>query len=557
MTKKAQLPDGTVLEFPDDTPDAVIDAAAKRQLGIESAPADNSTLRGLGLGFREPLDIAASRLENIAGADIVNVLGPRVGIPLAQGMENVRNLGNVLGLPSAANVLSETNKMRAANTSKIAQLFGNIGGVTAMLPTRAVVAPRSLLEAAGGGAAASAALSQAQNEPELASDILAGSIFGAALKPVSDVVSGVIAPKASDALKTLAKEKVYPTVGMILSQGEDLGSKFVTGLEEGITSLPGIGDLVSLARDGVIQDFGRAAVNRAAQFIDQTVPKNLSGEEAVGWVKKKLGEGYNKLVPTLDFTVGVDFLDDAQRIFQSLNIPSSRQNLLDDWSAILKDNIFRVMDNNGRISGKNLQDVLSNLSDTASNLMKQSDGFERRLGTGVAELRRAWFDALAKQNASQADELQRLNAGYSITAQLQKATSQAAGRITPASLERAVTAFGRGQRRGPLADLARGGRIIPSKTPDSGTARRAFVGTAATGGLVGLGNEIAQRYGYEGITPGEASAIALIAAPYTPAGRAAIAKILQRSPGKIAQATGNVFRLGISPAVSSSTIKRR
>lgn len=558
MTKKAQLPDGTILEFPAGTPDSVIDATVKRELNVAPKTTDSSSARGFGLGFREPFDIIFSKLENIQAPDIINTLGPSTGIPIAAGLQNIRNLGNVLGLPTATNVLSETDKLRAENDAKIAQLFGNIGGTISALPFRPVAAPATLLEAAGGGALTSAALSRAANTPDFLSDVAAGTIFGTALKPVADIGANVIAPQASNALKYLVANKVYPTLGMITSQAEGLLPKFVSGIEEGITSLPGVGDIVSLARESSVKEFGRSLANKAAKYVNATVPKNLSGEQAVGWVKNKLSEGYKALVPNLDFEVKSDFLNDASKIYNNLNIPSSRSSLNDDWLAVLKDNIFGVMDSAGKITGDNLQNVLSNLGDTANQLMKSTDGFERRLGTGVSQLRKAWFDALAKQNPKQAADLKRLNAGYSITSQLQKATSGVGGEITPASLERAVTAFsGGGARRGPLASDVRAGRMLPSRTADSGTFRRAVIGTGATAGLAEIGNQTLQYYGFEGATPAQKAAVALIAAPYTPVGRAAIAKIMGRTPSQFARGAANVFRLGISPATSSATIKPR
>ena len=543
MTINAKLPDGTVLQFPKGTSDSVIDATVKSQLNI--APTEDSTLRGIGLGFREPFDIAAARLESLAKSQAPSVY------------EKIQNLGNTLGLPSASEVLSETDKLRAQNTAKLGQLAGGAGGVAALMPIRAVAAPATLLEAAVGGGLTGAALSRAKDQPQFLSDVAASSIFGTALKPVSDVISGTIAPKASYALKTLVANNVYPTLGMILGEKQGVLPYLVSKAEEGITSLPGVGDVITLARNKSISELGKAAVNRAASYIKEKVPENLSGEQAVSWVKDKLSSGYDELVPHLKFELKSDFLDEAKKIYDSLNIPSSRNDLVNDWVSLLKDNVFKVMDENGKIEGKNLQDVLSSLGDLSKTYMSSSDPFTRRIGTGAAKLRTAWFDALANQNKAQAQSLKNLNSGYSIVSQLQKATGSASGELTPASLDRAVKAFGGGNRRGPLVDLARAGRMIPSKTADSGTARRAFIGTAVTGGLVGVGNEIAQRYGLDGITPQEASAIALIAAPYTPAGRMAIARILGRTPGPLATALGQATRMALSPATSSSTIKMR
>jgi len=220
-----------------------------------------------------------------------------------------------------------------------------------------------------------------------------------------------------------------------------------------------------------------------------------------------------------------------------------------------------VLDANGQINGANLQAVISNLGDLGGTLMKSADAFERRLGVGVSKLRGSFIDNLAKQNPAQAKALKNLNTGWAQEVRLQKATAGAGGVLTPQSLDRAVASFAKGQRQGPLADLARAGRIIPSRLPDSGTAGRMLRNSAilgAVGSLGAVGNEIAQNFGYEGvdISPSQLSAIALIAAPYTPAGRKAIAKILGRTPSKPAQMLGTAWRGAVSPATSSALISQ-
>lgn len=538
MAIKAELPDGTILEFPDGTPDVVIDSAVKQQLG-ETQPRDESFLRGLYLGAREPLDIVASRLEQLPG------------------VEGINRLGAALGLPTARQALAETDVRRQANVSEAGQIIGNIAGTAAMLPTRAVTAPATMGEAVVGGGLASGALSRAEGIPEFIGDVASGAAISGALKPVADVFSGVIAPKVSRGLQTLRQEGISPTIGMIAGEGGSLLGRGLQRIEEAATSIPGIGDLIQYSREQVGQDFEKSALNRAASFVGRVVPKELEGEEAVGWVKGKLQQAYNTLVPNLEFTVTKDFAKSAKGVFDELGIPSSRKALQRDWLAIIKDSITDLADSDGMIRGKNLQDALSRLSKSSDVFMKSADPFERRLGTGVANLRQTWMNALAEQNPGQAAALRQVNAGWAHQARLKKAASGAQGKITPSSLDRAVAAFGRGERRGPYADLARAGRNIPSRTADSGTATRLTRNLALTGGLAAGGQGIAEALGYEGVTPGQASAIALIAAPYTPQGRAAIARILGRTPSKASQALGITPRALLSPAAAAGLLTPR
>lgn len=538
MAIKAELPDGTILEFPDGTPDDVIDNAVKQQLG-ETQPRDESFLRGLYLGAREPLDIVASRLEQLPG------------------VEGINRLGAALGMPTARQTLAETDVQRQANLSGAGQIIGNIAGTAAILPTRAVTAPATMGQAVVGGGLASGALSRAENIPEFIGDVASGAAISGALKPVADVFSGVIAPKVSRGLQTLRQEGISPTIGMIAGEGGSLLGRGLQRIEEAATSIPGIGDLIQYSREQVGQDFEKSALNRAASFVGRVVPKELEGEEAVGWVKGKLQQAYNTLVPNLEFTVTKDFAKSAKDVFDELGIPSSRKALQRDWLAIIKDSITDLADTDGMIRGKNLQDALSRLSKSSDVFMKSADPFERRLGTGVANLRQTWMNALAEQNPGQAAALRQVNAGWAHQARLKKAASGAQGKITPSSLDRAVAAFGKGERRGPYADLARAGRNIPSRTADSGTATRLTRNLALTGGLAAGGQGIAQALGYEGVTPGQASAIALIAAPYTPQGRAAIARILGRTPSKASQALGITPRALLSPAAAAGLLTPR
>lgn len=538
MAIKAELPDGTVLEFPEGTPDDVIDNAVKQQLG-GAQPQDDSFLRSIALGAREPLDILASRLEQLPG------------------VQGINRLGAALGMPTAQQALKEADVLRGQNTSGAGQILGNIAGTAALLPVRSVTAPATIGQAAIGGGLASSLMSRAQDIPSFLGDVASGAAVSGALKPVADVVAGTIAPTVSRGIRTLRQEGISPTLGMIVGEGGSLLGRGVQRLEEAATSLPGLGDIVQAAREQVGDEFERSALNRASSFIGRVVPKDLQGEEAVGWVKGKLQQAYNTLVPNLEFSVTKDFGQRARQVFDDLGIPSSRKNLQRDWLAIIKDSITDLADADGMIKGKNLQDALSRLGKSSEAFMKSADPFERRLGVGTANLRQTWMDALAEQNPAQAVALRQINSGWAHQARLKKAASGAQGKITPSSLDRAVSAFGKGERRGPYADLGRAGRNIPSRTPDSGTATRLARNLALTGGLAAGGQGIAEALGYEGITPQQASAIALIAAPYTPQGRKAIAAILGRQPSKASQAVGVASRALLSPAAAAGLITPR
>jgi hypothetical protein len=322
--------------------------------------------------------------------------------------------------------------------------------------------------------------------------------------------------------------------------------------ESALTSIPGLGALISQARDTVPDDFEKAAVTKLADFINVTPPKNLSGDRAVSWVKKSISDKFNNLVPNLDMTLPSNWQNDALDIFSNLNVPTSRKGLLDDFLSTVTQNVEAVADNMGRISGRNLQNSLSGLSDTARTFMKSSDGFERRIGSGIAQVRSWMLDTLAEQNPAQAEELLRLNKAWSAQTVLDKAVGYVGNTVSPSSLTRAVKSLSGGKIGGFYEDLARAGMELPKGLAESGTFPR--LATAQILGLSGTtagGTYLAQQ---EEAVPYElpVSTLATLLAMYTPPGRKSLQYVMAREAGPVAQQLANMARIGLSPATAAA-----
>jgi hypothetical protein len=324
--------------------------------------------------------------------------------------------------------------------------------------------------------------------------------------------------------------------------------------ETALTSIPGLGALISQARGTVPEDFEKAAVTKLADFINVDLPSNLSGDRAVSWVKKSISDKFNNLVPNLDMTLPGNWQNDALDIFSNLNVPASRKGLLDDFLSTVTQNVEAVADNMGRISGRNLQNSLSGLSDTARTFMKSGDGFERRVGSGLAQVRSWMLDTLAEQNPAQAEELLRLNKAWNAQTVLDKAVGYADNTVSPTSLTRAVKSLGGGKIGGFYEDLARAGMELPKGLAESGTFTRAA--TAQALGLIGAGAGGTYLAQQEGAVPYElpVSTLATLATLYTPQGRRGLQYVMTREAGPAAQQLANMARVGLSPATAAATV---
>jgi hypothetical protein len=546
MSIKAVSADGVAHEFPDGTSQEVIDAAMKsyaRSRPVAERPSSPGALgtvadivEGLYLGARQPLDTAAMRLE--------------------QAFPSVSRFGANLGFaPSASDILAEQNILRAQSPAKISQIVGNVAGVAPFIAAGGgSVAPATFGGSAVTGGATSALLSQAQTPTEFAGETATGAGFGVVGKGVGDFVGSTIAPKVTEGVRALTDLGVRLTPGAILGATDTAIGRAANMAETALTSIPGLGALISQARGTVPEDFEKAAVTKLADFINVDLPSNLSGDRAVSWVKKSISDKFNDLVPNLDMALPDNWQNQTLDIFSSLNLPASRKGLLDDFLSTVTQNVEAVSDTMGRISGRNLQNSLSGLSDTARTFMKSDDGFERRVGSGLAQVRSWMLDTLAEQNPAQAEELLRLNKAWNAQTVLDKAVGYVGNTVSPSSLTRAVKSLSGGKIGGFFEDLARAGMELPKGLAESGTFTRAA--TAQALGLVGAGAGGTYLAQQEGAVPYElpVSTLATLAALYSPQGRRGLQYVMTREAGPAAQQLANMARIGLSPATAAATV---
>ena len=542
MSIKAQSADGVIHEFPNGTSQDVIDAAMRRyaeesRVVVERAPRQGALGRaadiveGLYLGARQPLDVLASRLESAVpgGAEISRAFGP-----------------------TAASVLREQQVARAQSPANVSEAIGQGVGVVPLLAAGGVsAAPATYAGAAGVGGLTGALTSEAQTFGDFALDVGTGTALGVPGKAIGDVISGTIAPRVSEGVRKLRDLGVELTPGAILGARGDTLGRLANVAESALTSVPGLGVLVDYARNQTSETFERAAVNQLAKSVGLEVPPNLKGGQAVGWLRGEIGKQYEELLPSLRMRLPENWSDEALNIFESLDLPENRTELLDDFVGVISKSIKRVADA-GELSGKNLQNSLSSLGDNARSLMRSSDGFTRRVGAGLNEFRNWMMDTLANQNEEAAGALRNLNKAWNAQTVLDKATSYASDAITPTTLNRAVKSLNKGRIQGVYGELAQAGAEIPRSLQDSGTAIR--LATMQALGLGSLGGVAGGSYALTGEAPSAgdaATTLGLLGALYLPAGRKTAQAILSREAGPVSRSIAQGFESLTTPLAAA------
>lgn len=429
------------------------------------------------------------------------------------------------------------------------RLFGNIA-LTAPLAPSGVAA--TLAGRVAQGAASGAALGTLQPVQEggdfwseKAKQAALGGAFGAAAAPVTSMIGRVVSPNTSDKVRDLMDAGVTPTPGQILGG-------MPRRIEENMRSVPVLGSVIRGAEQRAVQEFDTAAINKALFPLGKSVPKNVTGNDAIQFAETSLRDAYDSALNKIK-TPAIDnkLLSDLSNLRSMLgNQPKDMAQRLEH----IIDNEILARTDQGRLTGEAIKKAESNLGSLARGLGRSQDYDTRILGDAVEEAQRSlrsWLERVAPPDAAR--DLQKANAGWAAFKRVQRAASSVAaedGIFTPAQLHNAVKAmdyskdkasFARGDAL--LQDLSSAGKsILGNKVPDSGTPERAM-----TAGLLGLLGGVAT--GTASI-PWTAAAAAAPLAAYLPGGRQMSAALLARRPG-FAEPLADSIRY-LSPALGAS-----
>lgn len=454
---------------------AADDAAPTRKIRIiepaTAARAAGGRKTSQSLGFMEGV---ARPIENFQAINPLNAFD-MPGSHARQARETARQ-----GMHTYFDQREQTE--RPGTVGKIA---GNILGT---LPVMAVT--RNPL---AGGALQGALLSEEKDPMGVATDAAMGAglnwLGGKAVEGVADFIKPVIDP----AVQRLKAAGVSLTPGMV--QG---GKAMVR--EDKRISRPIVGDMIVAGRQKTAETFNTATVNRALEPLGVKVPDGVKpGHDAIAEAKKLVGDAYDAVIPHVSVQLnGQQF---AQSVFQAArNLKPGMQKQLQ-----------QIMNNElggGNLAGDALKRAQGEIRRLAGKYSRSLNANENLLGDALHAVDDELSAAMVAQNPQLAPRLQKVNKayrGYRIVADAASKTDD--GVFNTGQLKQSVRkgdfsknkdATARGQAF--MQDLSTDARkVIPSKTPDSGTAGRLQAGNplAIAAGLADAaayqGNALYQR----------------------------------------------------------------
>jgi hypothetical protein len=517
-----------------------VDEQKSRYEFVDATPEPISRTEKVLKGMRDPID---------GGAQLLTKILPQGMVDAGNNFNNwlAEKTGFVAKFPEGGvdqQVKQEEAdyqaKRTAAGESGIDgyRMFGNvISPANAAVASRAaMMTTRPLANAAISGAATSAIAPVAGGDfwTEKAKQVGTGTAGGALVHGAVTGASRVISPNASTnpQLQLLRNEGVRPTVG------QSLGG-WANRVEEKLQSVPIIGDAIQSARQSAGNDLSVAAINRSLAQVGQQLPAGVTGNEAVLFARRALGDSYDNLLPHMavrqdpQFAQGVGTL---RNMVQQGAISTGARNQFERFLANEVNPLFQGQQ--ASMTGETLKRLQSKITEQINRTAASTNADERLLSQAYRELGDQLNQLSVRSNPALANELQAVNTGWANFKRVQKAASSVAaedGQFNPAQLHNAVKAADRSKDKARFAegnalmqDLSAAGKnLLANKVPNSGTVDRLLLGGGALG--TGLFNPLIPA----GLVTG--------AAAYTQPAQAVLRGLVASRPG-LAQPVANAVR---------------
>jgi hypothetical protein len=479
MPKQAQLEDGTILEFPDDTPDDVIDRAVRSHLGVESPKAWEPKKRSVA-------DLRAAAAQYQAAHPVTDDMSFAQQVVAGYGksyMDTWRGAKQLVGQEDVAGI-EDSRAMDAALDDSPGGRTGKIAGQTVQIATPIPGSAAVKATAWAGraapyvGAAARAGAFGALQPTGLgesrAANAAESAAWGAAGQGVASGL-GYLAKGAKNALAEPVRRSIDAAkrAGIPLHVSQVTNSPFLKTLSSTINSvLPFTG----------AQKAGQRQQEAFMRAISRTFGMDAPAltDDVMKAAKGRIGQAYDAIFSRNK----VDLRNqDIQKLVQIER--AARQDLTEESADVVSRQLKKIIDDfgNGPISGSRYQDLRASLQNAV-------DG--TKTGAAVKALRAALDDAAhASVGPQDAAALRQLNGMYANFRTAQEALRQAAGaggNINPANLWNLV-------RNGSTKDMRElaqiGKNVLQNPIPNSGTAQRDLIlrGLAAVGGgsMTGVG----------------------------------------------------------------------
>lgn len=338
-----------------------------------------------------------------------------------------------------------------------------------------------------------------------------GAIGGKLGEVATKAVGTALNPLVSKAEQTMRDLGVTPTAGQALGGAYRKAEDFAQ-------NLPLIGEAVRNAREKVLFDFNKGVINKALGKIDDQLPSNVVGRDAVAYAAEQVGKKYDSVLEKMSFNLDMKATKGILQALNDANLPSESQRA--EAINVLNSTVLNKFAGK-TLTGAEYKAIESDLRKEASGYLNSTTNAERKVGEALQNVLGAFKEQLAVQNPKMTPQLRRVDSAYGDLAVMERAAANGGavnGVFTPKNYQTAVRqadvtrnkkSFAKGNARG--QDVAESAMEVMGKDASS-----TLEGRLALSGLGGGATALA--------------ASPLIAATYTDTGRKAVDALLRSRP---------------------------
>jgi len=480
-----------VIEFPDGMSASQITSALSGT-SKPVAPAVTPPSSGLLMGMKDPISGAAQLLPK--GLEFITSAGGYAPNPVSQFFgseaERVRQMN-----AAEEQAYLKQREAQGGTGIDVGRIVGNIASPANIVGgIRAAQGARALGAGAGMQAAAAGAVQGAMqpvNEAtgfaeEKATQVGLGAVGGKVGETVSGVLGKVMNPLASKAEQTMRELGITPT------PGQTLGGAFKKA-EDFAQNLPLVGEQIRSAREKVLFDFNKGVINKALDKVNDQLPENVIGRDAVRYAADQVSNKYDEVLGKMKFDLDFKTTSGILGALNKANLPSAvqREEAINIVNSIALDKF-----GGKTLTGAEYKSIESDLAKEVSKYKNSQSAADRNVGEALQGVLDTFKTELYHQNQRYTPQLRRIDSAYGDLKLMERAAANTGaenGVFTPkqyslavkqSDLTRQKSAFAKGTARG--QDLSEA--ALKTIGEDAKTTLEGRLAIGTIGGMATLSN---------------------------------------------------------------------
>jgi hypothetical protein len=445
-----------VIEFPDNMSDQQIAAVLKGQT-TPNKQAPEQKFSGFLMGLKDPISGGAQLLEQALPKSLVNKIN-MVNNELAKyGLVSPVGAGGVTEQVAKEQQAYQAQRQAQGEGENIdwSRVAGNV-----LSPANLAVggAVGGLVTAPARQAAAIGAAQGLLMPTDTTTDFAEEKARQATLGAVGGVVGGAVVRGAGKALSPVvsAAEQKLTDLGVKLTPGQLIGTP-ARDLESFASNVPYVGPSITAAKERAIASFNKGVLNKTLAKIDDKLPENIAGRDAVLYASDQVSNAYDNVLSKMNFDLNFKVSSDMLGALNKSSLPSEAQKMA--AMDILNRTALSRFDKQ-TLTGAEYKLIESDLRKEASGYLNSTTQAEKQIGQALKNVLDVFKKELAVQNPKQTSNLRRIDAAYGDLEVIQTAAANSGaqgGVFTPKQYQTAVRqrdisrnkkSFARGTARG-------------------------------------------------------------------------------------------------------------